>query len=834
MLYESEGGNLAKPSITRTTHTLPFNKLSPLDFERLCLWLVRREGYVRTEHLGDAGSEQGRDITAWRDGKLWAFQCKRVQTFGPSDALKEVDKILALPDDQRPVGLVFLVTCKVSDNTRQQARERCDGEMECQFWVGTEFDEKVKRHPDIVQEFFQVAEPNFLQRLFSPGERRAQRNRQTMLKLVKDFWIKGVLEKSLHNEVLIELGLEERPDAVEHPWDTVLQTERESRTLPPDTKIIEVFDEMGGSLLILGGPGSGKTTMLLELARDTIAHAEEDPTQSIPAVFNLSSWVEKRQPIADWLVEELNTKYSIPQKVACSWVENDELLLLLDGLDEVASERREDCIKAINDFRLKHLVSMVVCSRVRDYELLANRLRLQGAVLLQPLTSQQIENYLDRVEMMTICKTWQSDAALREMIQSPLMLSILALACQGVSVKELQLLGSVGTRRRHILKAYVQQVFERRRIGQNHSPDQVLKWLSWLACRMSEHSQTIFLVERMQPSWLSTPVQRRLFALGVMLATGVPVGLLIGWGGGLPIRLAAVPAVRQTFGVALTLAVGLTVCLAVRRTFSLTSSVFVGSAFGLTFGAAFAMQFTAYTGLMVGGIIGLAAGTSFGLVGRWLRSKMSASWDTIEVVEALSWSWKRAVLGLVIGLIAGFAFGFTTGQAILRTIALDFGFAFGLAAGLVAAILSGLSGGKVEIRTRPNQGTWQSTRNAVRVGIAIALAVGLPIGWVTGSAWGGGIFLTQALTVGMTIGLAIGLAFGMAVGLFFGGLTLIQHLTLRLILSCASYLPWNLVPFLDYAAERILLRKVGGGYIFIHRLLQEYFASLYEGEEAIA
>ena len=39
-------------------------------------------------------------------------------------------------------------------------------------------------------------------------------------------------------------------------------------------------------------------------------------------------------------------------------------------------------------------------------------------------------------------------------------------------------------------------------------------------------------------------------------------------------------------------------------------------------------------------------------------------------------------------------------------------------------------------------------------------------------------------------------------------------------------LPWDCVSFLDYAAERILLRKVGGGYIFLHRLLLDYFADL--------
>jgi hypothetical protein len=40
-----------QPPITRTTHTLPFDKLSPRHFERLCLWLVEREGYERARHM---------------------------------------------------------------------------------------------------------------------------------------------------------------------------------------------------------------------------------------------------------------------------------------------------------------------------------------------------------------------------------------------------------------------------------------------------------------------------------------------------------------------------------------------------------------------------------------------------------------------------------------------------------------------------------------------------------------------------------------------------------------------------------------------------------------
>jgi hypothetical protein len=39
--------------------------------------------------------------------------------------------------------------------------------------------------------------------------------------------------------------------------------------------------------------------------------------------------------------------------------------------------------------------------------------------------------------------------------------------------------------------------------------------------------------------------------------------------------------------------------------------------------------------------------------------------------------------------------------------------------------------------------------------------------------------------------------------------------------------PLLYVDFLDYASKCLFLRKVGGGYSFIHRLLQDYFAACY-------
>lgn len=63
------------------------------------------------------------------------------------------------------------------------------------------------------------------------------------------------------------------------------------------------------------------------------------------------------------------------------------------------------------------------------------------------------------------------------------------------------------------------------------------------------------------------------------------------------------------------------------------------------------------------------------------------------------------------------------------------------------------------------------------------------------------------------------------------GIACLQHFTLRTVLFWSGAIPWNYARFLDYATERCFLQKVGGGYIFVHRLLLEHFAAL-EPEQA--
>jgi MFS family permease len=673
----------------------------------------------------------------------------------------------------------------------------------------------------------------------STTEQRALRNRQAMLQLVRNFWVKGVLEQSLHGAAMIELGLEERADAVERPWDMVLQTsDQPNRPLPPGTKIVDVFDEMNQSLLILGEPGSGKTTMLLELARDTIACAEQDPMQPIPVVFNLSSWAEKRQPLAKWLVEELNTKYHIPKKIARPCIENDALLLLLDGLDEVRTDRRDACVAAINTFRQEHLVPIVVCSRIADYEALTAKLQLQCAILLQSLTSAQIDQYLAGAgpELQAVRDTLHYDHTLQELVHSPLLLSIIALAYRGLSVEEVQTLSTLQARRQHLFNTYIQSMFKRRGKEQPYTQEQTAHWLAWLAKQMSQHAQTVFLIERLQPSWLSVDVQQSLHATCVALVTLLSVGIPMGLAGELASKILTGGVVRQAFGLAIGTVFGLTALFASKRAFGSKERLAVGGAFGIAIGILIGPIYGIVKGLAFGGIVGGISGVTFGSIGNLLlNSGVSRETKRIEVVDALSWSWSRAALGLIIGAMIGLGLELVISTARGHSIPLlvnrvsslfsgnkDFWLFFELIAVLTIVPITGILGGfttyKVEQTAIPNQGIWQSLRNANLVGFSTLLLVALFIG-------GSGI-LAFGLRDGSTIGLCCGISIGVAVWMFFGGLSVLQHFILRFLLIIEKCIPHRYTHFLDYATDRIFLRKVGGGYIFVHRLLMEYFASL--------
>ncbi|NJN14076.1 MAG: signal transduction protein, partial [Richelia sp. RM1_1_1] len=172
-----------------------------------------------------------------------------------------------------------------------------------------------------------------------------------------------------------------------------------------------------------------KLVALLEIARESISDAKQDTSLPIPVVLNLSSWAGEKQqkPLADWLVQELNRIYQFTEKQCKSWVENQQLLLLLDGLDEVKETKREACIIAINQFlRENERTEMVVCCRIKDYNNISEKLQFQSAVFYKPLTPEQIERYFHDAEeeLSAVNELRKNEKAIQKLLKSPLILNI--------------------------------------------------------------------------------------------------------------------------------------------------------------------------------------------------------------------------------------------------------------------------------------------------------------------------------------------------------------------------------------------------------------------------
>jgi MFS family permease len=200
---------------------------------------------------------------------------------------------------------------------------------------------------------------------------------------------------------------------------------------------------------------------------------------------------------------------------------------------------------------------------------------------------------------------------------------------------------------------------------------------------------------------------------------------------------------------------------------------------------------TRITYRLVVGLLGLVFGLFFGLI-------------DLQLAEKFAWSWKESRKGLAVGLFYGLVVGLGGG--------LFFGLGFGL---------SGVPLTK-NVRLKPNQGIHTSGWNALRLGLLFFLFFGLVVGPVVG-LFGG---LRGGLFGGLRSGLFGGVVFGLVVGLVFGGGAYFRHYVLRLFLAQSRALPWTAVPFLEEVKRCILLQRVGGGYRFVHPLLQEYFASL--------
>ena len=717
-----------------------------------------------------------------------------------------------------------------------------------------------------------------------------------LLDRVKQFWVEGVLEQSVQHEALINLGMEARVDAVEHPWEQLPGVTFRSallelpnaatQRLAPDTKITDVFESVARLLLILGEPGSGKTITLLELARDLVARASSDPGQPVPVVFNLSSWTEEFTSLADWLTEELKTRYRIRKYDGRSWLEANRLMLLLDGLDEVQVRRRAACIRAINAFLDQGTAGLVVCSRLAEYAAEPVRLKMNGAICLRPLTATQIETYLSRLgsRLDALRAALNKDDVLRDLAKSPLMLSVMTLAYQGPSVGDLgETIETPEARRKQIFATYVARMFARRgrAAGSAYAQEQTYSWLSWLAQNMQRHGQSIFLIEQMQPSWLDNIRQIFMYIFSARVAAVAAI-----WAA---LCLSAVVLVL-TFGTTdytpdyrsfiesdlhsiysssnlllgakllgshiLTLFLG-TICscsidlsryhiekhLSTPRILrnGINNPFLVILANMLSWAAVATVIHTLFVfpREMVE-IAGYTFGVVWGLIFGMLSCKRSVSRD-IRIHDRLMWSWAGPMIISIPAFIV-IAFYYVTillGSRVqivtytAKTVMALTGSFYFVGSVIILfhvlwpplLVLLGLRTGVREVKEGANYGITSGLVNAYRAGL-VMFASGMLGFCLTAFLFLSGDDRASFIAAGAAIYVMAGTGFALA----FGGIDFINHFVLRLIVYRNGYTPRKLHVFLDHCTKLVFLRRVGGGYIFIHRLLLEHFAAMWEAE----
>jgi hypothetical protein len=715
----------------------------------------------------------------------------------------------------------------------------------------------------------------------SPLGTDEQRDLKILLGNVKLNWVKGVLETTIQRASLMDLSKDTQPQAVENPWEAVLELPFEgTQAVASGKSISEVFNDVERSLLILGQPGSGKTTTLLTLVSELVARAEKQPALPIPVVFHLSSWVDPKQSLDTWLVNELNDKYRIPKKIGKDLLAHQRLLLLLDGLDEVKAEHRNICVEAINQFgKETGLPGIVVCCRFEQYEELTAKLTLNGAICLRPLTDPQIDAYVEEAgpELAGLRTVLQQDSVIKELARSPLMLNLMCLAYRDYEAANLTGRETPEDRSTHLFTTYIDEMFKKGgKTPLAYPRERTLSGLSWIARKLSERNQSMLLIEGLQPSWLSNSKLRWMYLAGFSLVVGLLVGfvniafwwgnvnsfsredeetifwltaiplwvLAFGWIEGLGYRsgrpiLERVPAglrraaLKGAIGTGLWLPIAFVALVMFVPTFE----------FDDLFGLKQLIQdespdpqlFRLWQQLFLGGVVMVLLLSPIG------RNRSIVY--GIETVESLSWrrkyAWRGALLGLLGGLVVGYlamlsidlfedkdhkSWTFPVGFA---TVGLGFG-----------ALLGGLKPYVLEGKTLPNQG--------IRLSLKMALFMGLHAIWLIAIVMAFYlIFFPQRFGIETdfinyisspdffditchksVLNTTLRLFFTMftIIFLWFGGLDVIKHYVLRAVLTLSGQTPWDLTRFLEQARGLNLMQRVGSAYIFVHRRLLEHLA----------